>query len=326
MAANIDTMLYVGEKPWHQLGAQYTSADLTCTEDIIKGAQMDWTVGIEKMKADGLGDIPNYHAVYREDNQAILGVVNRARPELVQNIDAFKSFEELLNKEVSVETAASLGHGEHIFGCFKINEGYTLMDDAIDHYFVVLNEHDKSDGKVTILNTPIRVVCQNTLASALSTAVYKLRVAVTNNAAYNAEMARRIIAGGNIAQNQLESKAMKLYNKKISRDHVEALLDELFPMTVTEDPNSLYTKANQTMEMKRETFLEQCMGRDDLGNFRGTQYQVYQALVDYEQHYYSQLDKSYDLSYRMGSLPCLAADSSRILSGKYLKIKDKIVA
>lgn len=50
MAANIDTMLYVGEKPWHQLGAQYTSADLTCTEDIIKGAQMDWTVGIEKMK------------------------------------------------------------------------------------------------------------------------------------------------------------------------------------------------------------------------------------------------------------------------------------
>lgn len=325
MAANIDTMMYVGEKAWHNLGTQYQSQDLTCTGDIIKAAQMDWGVGIEKMKADGLGEIPNYHAVYREDNNYVLGVVNRFRPELVQNIDALRSFESILNREVEIETAASLGHGENIFACFKINEGYTVLDDAIDHYFVVMNDHTKSDGKVTILNTPIRVVCQNTLATALATSIYKTRVAVTDNDAFNAEIARKIIEGSTLSQDNLEKRGKKLYDKKISRDHVEAMLDELFPLTVSQGNDSLYSKANEVVEMKRDTFLSECMGRDDLGNYRGTQYQIYQALVDYEQHYYAKLDKSYDLNYRMGSLPGVG-DGSRILSAKYLKIKDKLIA
>lgn len=325
MSAAIDSMLYVGEKPWHNLGRQYQPEELQTVRDIITGAGLDWKVDIEKMKSDSFNDIPNYHVVYREDNNNILAVLNKARPELVQNEVALNTFEELLHREVEVETAASLGLGERVFTCFKINEGYTILDDAIDHYFVVVNDHTKSDGRVTVFNTPIRVVCQNTLSSALAKSIYQLRVPITDNISYNMEMARNVIRGKQEAEQYLERNAKKLYDKKITRDHIEAMLDELFPMNVGDTPDGLYSKANQRMEMMRERFIEECLGNANLGNFRGTQYQVYNALTDWSQHYYSQLDKSYDLNYRMGIIPGLG-DGSRDLAAKYLKIKDKIIA
>lgn len=324
MSTNIDTMMFVGEVPWHNLGHQITEPMRT-SKDIVISAHLDWSVNIEKMYTQSFADVPNYNVVYREDTKTILGVLNKQYPELVQNIDAFNAFEGLLGTEVEVETVASLGRGEQVFGCFKVNEGYTMLDEKIDHYFVVLNEHTKSDGKVTILNTPIRVVCQNTLSSALSNAVYKTRVPVVDGN-YNIEIARKIIESKDAAADNLNRRAMEMYNKKVSRDHVEAMLDELFPMIISESDESLHTKQNMKIELMRDTFVGDCLGADNLGNYRNTQLAVYNALTDFEQHYYSKLDNSYELNYRMKVLPGVAQDSSRILSMKYLKIANKLVA
>lgn len=324
MSANISTMMYVKETPWHGLGHRYETAPET-PQEIITAAELDWRVNTAKMKTDLHNDVFNYHAIYREDNNMVLGVVNRARPEVVQNIDAFNAFEQILGREVVVDTAASLGHGETVFGCFKINEGYTVLDDKIDHYFVVMNDHLKADGKVTILNTPIRVVCQNTLSAALSNNSYKVRIPVSDNKAVNSELARKIISGAGLAMDSLTSNAQKMVKQKISRDHIEAVLDELFPMIKAEG-DSLHTKANETVEMMRETFLSECLGADNLGNYRGTQYQVFNALTDFSQHYFKNPEKSYDLRYRMNLMPGMGTDSPANLVSKYLKIKDKIAA
>ena len=324
MSANIDSMMYVGEKPWHNLGRAYETAPRTSAE-IIEGAGLQWTVGTEKMKTERHGEIPHYHSVYREDTNMVLGVVNRTRPQIVQNVDAFNAFEQLLGYEVEVETAAGLGHGEQVFGCFKINQGYTLLDDAVDHYFVVLNEHLKADGKITILNTPIRVVCQNTLSAALSSNVYKLRIPFSSDRNVNAELARKIIQGKDLCKTNLSDRAEKMATKKISGYHVEAVLDELFPMMISKGDESLHTRANETQEMLRSTFME-CMAADNLGNYRVTQYQIFNALSDFTGHYFKQVEKAYDLDYRMKMLPGMGADTPANLVSKYLKIKDKIAA
>lgn len=325
MSANIDTMMYVKETPWHGLGHRYEEAPKT-PQEIITAAEMDWTVATAKMKTDMHNDVLNYHAIYREDNNMVLGVVNRARPIVVQNIDTFNAFEQILGREVTVDTAASLGHGETVFGCFKINEGYKILDDDIDHYFVVMNDHLKADGKITILNTPIRVVCQNTLSAALNNSIYKLRIPVLSDKNVNAELARKIISGAGSAIDSLSTNADKMVGKKVTRAHVEAVLDELFPFIESKGEESLHSKANERMEMIRSTFLTECMGADNLGNYRGTQYQVFNALTDFESHYFRKPEKAYDLNYRMQSLPGMGADSARLLAQKYLKIKDKIAA
>ena len=326
MSANIGTMMYVKETPWHGLGHRYETAPST-PQEIITAAELDWTVNTAKMFTELHSNVPNYHAVYREDNNDVLGVVNKANPVVVQNVDTFNAFEQILGTEVEVDTAASLGRGQTVFGCFKINQEYTVLDDDIQHYFVVINDHLKADGSITLLNTPIRVVCQNTLSAALTNNTYKIRIPVSSDKNINAELARKIINAAGLAIDNLSINANKMVKKKVSRDHIEALLDELFPIIDVGEGESSHHKANETTEMIRETFLSNCMGADNLGNYRGTQYQVYNALTDFSQHYFKNPDKSYDLKYRMGLLPGMGVtDNPSSLVTKYLKIKDKLVA
>ena len=109
------------------------------SKEIIEGAKLDWKVNAAPMKTDLHGDIANYHAIYREDNQEVLGVANRAYPKLVQNAETFTTFDQLIGESLDVETAASLGRGETVFGCFKIRNSYKVMDDETEHYFVVMS-------------------------------------------------------------------------------------------------------------------------------------------------------------------------------------------
>lgn len=326
MSANIDTLMYVNEKPWHNLGTYFETAPTTA-HDIVRAAQMDWRVNVDKMFSELFQDIPNYYAVYREDNSDILGVVNKARPQLVQNINAFNAFEDLIGKEVSVETAASLGKGEKVFGCFAIDSEFTVLDDAVKHYFVVVNEHLRADGKVTILNTPIRVVCQNTLSQALSKNDAMMRIPISDSSHYNSELARKIIAGADNSIKNLNYKAEKLATQHVSDRYVETVLDELFPFVVSSGDESLHEKANQKVAMVRESFMNECMAADNLSNFRGTKWQIFNALADFTQHAHRNINKAYDLDYRMTLVPGLAStESPIILVNKYLKIMDKIAA
>lgn len=328
MSANIDTMMYVGETPWHGLGHRYEVAPKT-PQEIIEAAKLDWTVSAAKMNTElNPEGVLGYHAIYRDDNHEILGVVNDMYPRLVQNTETFNAFADILGNEVTVETAASLGRGGTVFGCFKINESYKLIDDDVEHYFVVVNDHTKSDGKITILNTPIRVVCQNTLSSALAAGSHKIRIPVTADTNMNAELARKIIESSGTCIAQLDNRANELLKQKVSRQYVETLLDELFPFVGDGSDESIHSKANERIDMMRHTFVEKCMGASDLQNYAGTQYQIYNALTDFSQHYFANAEKAYDLGYRMRMIPGMGGSSETpaALVSKYFKLKDKIVA
>lgn len=326
MSTNIDTLMYVNEVPWHNLGAHIETAPKT-SEEIVKAANMDWDVNIDKMYSSIFSTIPYYFAMYREDTKNILGVINKPVPEIVQNRDAFRAFEDLIGNEVDIETAASLGRGERVFGCFKIKNQFTVLDDAVEHYFVVVLEHLKADGKVTIMNTPIRVVCQNSLSAALSKNDGKVRIPIHSDYRANAELARKIISGAEHSIKMLNKKAEKLALDKIDDRYVETVMDELFPYISSEGDESLHEKANEKMSMMRDTFMTDCMGADNLANFRGTKWQMFNAISDFQGHYFSNINKAYDLNYRMTLLPGMgASDGPATLMNKYLKIMDKIKA
>ena len=321
----LDTLMYVGEIPWAGLGHAYEKQPTT-TKEIITQCGMDWTCGSAQMSTALHGDIRGWHAIYREDNNEVLGVVNRYKPEIVQNIDTFNAFEDLLGNTITIDTTACLDGGSKVFGCFKLNDKIKVLDDEVEHYFVVINEHLKPDGKVTLLHTPIRVCCQNMLSQAISSAYAKTRVPITADSFMNVELAKKIIQGAEIADQQLKGRASKMVNKKVSRDYIETLLDELFPYMKSQGDESLHTAANEKTSILRETFLTECMGADNLSNYRGTQWQVYNALTDFSQHYYKNAEKAYDLKYRMNLLPGMGVDSPSSMVTKYLKIKDKIAA
>lgn len=322
MPANINSMLYVAETPWHGFGTKYETAP-TSSKEIIEGAGLAWSTHAIPMSTSLHGNIQNYHAVYRDDNNQVLGVINKQYPKLVQNVDAFNAFNHMLGKDIDVDTAAALGEGEKVFGCFKIKGNYRVQGEDVDHYLVVLNDHLKGDGKVTILNTPVRVVCQNTLSAALSNNLIKYRIAVTNDSAVNASLALRIMDNVDSSFKFLNKSAEWMLNNKVSKEMIEKLLDELFPY-IQVDNDSSHAKANEAISELRDTFVSNCLGADNLANFRGTQYQVFNALTDFDGHYFKNTNAGLDLNSRMKRLPGLTSEST--VTAKGLKVLQRLIA
>lgn len=327
MSANIDSMLYVKEVPWHGLGHRYEVAPST-PQEIIEGAELGWRVAAAPMKTDLHDHVMNYNTIYREDTQGILGVVNKANISLTQNEEMFNAFATIIGKEVITDTAASIDAGRKVFGCFKIPDTYKILDDDVEHYFVVVNEHLKCDGKVTILNTPIRVVCQNTLTAALNSSTAKIRIPLSTDPDINASLADKIIRSGGMAIDVLSQRAEKLVGEKISRSYVDKMLEELFPyIEVKEGDTSMHDKANEKVDLMRETFVNDCLGADNLSNYRDTKWGIMQGVFDFAQHYYTNVDKTYDLNYRMGTVLGSSDATQPIgLTTRFLKIMDKIAA
>ena len=316
--------IYVPETSWGKLSTQYETKFNT-SEDIIKAADLDWTVGALKMYTDLHESILGYHAIYRENDRSVIGVVNNPHPKLIQNSDSFNLINSLLGHQVDVETSGHVDGLRNIFGCFKIHAEYKLYDDDIDQYIVIYNDHLKVDGKVTILYTPVRVICQNTLSYALSNNFYKVRIPVSEDLHINQNLCLSVMNGASNAIKGLQRRSDKYLKVKTDHDFKEKFLDEIFPY-VEADDESMHDKANEAVEVARETFESMCLGADNLGNYNNTAYQYFQAITDFGQHYFKNADKAYDLTYRMSLLPGMSSGNQSDIIKKAVKFLEKSAA
>ena len=85
MAANVETMMYVREKPWHGLGVEVSEAPNS--EDALRFAGLDWNVRQENVFNSRGGVIRGFKANVRDSDDSVLGVVGD-RYKVVQNRDA----------------------------------------------------------------------------------------------------------------------------------------------------------------------------------------------------------------------------------------------
>ncbi len=166
MPADVENMFYVREVPWHGLGVRVESA--LCSADALKMSGLDWNVVQHSIMTDTGDVIPGYKANIRDKDNRVLGVVTD-RYKVVQNAEAFAFTDALLGEGVRYETAGSLQEGRKIWLLAKLPDKYVIADEQIEPYLVFSSSHDGS-GAIKVAMTPVRVVCQNTLNLALSTA------------------------------------------------------------------------------------------------------------------------------------------------------------
>ena len=162
------------ERAWHELGVVF-DGEMT-VETALAASHADYTVAktpvYYQTKNGGFAANPEFYHIVREDNGAPLGLVKKSYG-VVQNADAFQFVNNLCAggdaAEPFIESAGVLGHGERVFITAKFPErfkcGEILGDDA-EVYAVITTSHDGS-GTVTVMLTPVRVVCNNTLQYAL---------------------------------------------------------------------------------------------------------------------------------------------------------------
>lgn len=87
MSANVETMFYVREKPWHGLGTMV--AEAPASADALIWAGLDWQVLQKNVQTEDGGWIAGYKANVRSTDGQVLGIVSD-RYKVVQNQDAFQ--------------------------------------------------------------------------------------------------------------------------------------------------------------------------------------------------------------------------------------------
>jgi len=123
MAANVESMFYVRETPWHGLGTKVKEAP--ASNDALILAGLNWQVLQEPIFTAASEPIEGYKVNVRDSDRKVLGVVTD-RYKVIQNNEAFAFTDELLGEGVRYETAGSLQGGKKS-GYWHICPGSTLF-------------------------------------------------------------------------------------------------------------------------------------------------------------------------------------------------------
>lgn len=273
MAANVETMFYVREKPWHGLGVEVKEA-LTSAE-ALRMAELDWTVRQTSIQACGGSKIEGYKANIRATDNRPLGIVSD-RYKVVQNVEAFNFTDELIGGDVRYETAGSLQHGKKVWLLARMPET-KVAGDAVEPYLCFSNTHDGS-GSIRVCMTPIRVVCNNTLNLALSKAKRQWATRHIGNLEKNMEEARMCLALADRYMGELDDLADRMANTTLSDEQLDKLLDEMFP--VSDDDSE--RKKSSVKKAKDEFMI--CYFRPDIAQFLHTAWGAVNAMSDMVTH------------------------------------------
>jgi phage/plasmid-like protein (TIGR03299 family) len=277
MAANVETMMYVREKPWHGIGTMVTEAPTSA--DALRLAGLDWMVEQTPVFTETGMEIPNYKANVRSTDKSVLGIVTD-KYQIVQNADAFEFTDSIVgeteNGVVTYETAGSLAGGRKIWLLAKM-PAQKILDDEIEPYMCFSNTHDGS-GAIRIAMTPIRVVCQNTLNLALNTAKRQWSTKHMGNMQSKLEEARLCLQLADKYMQNLDVEADRLANATLYKEQIDEILDELFPI----DDNATDRKKRNVQSMKDDFYVAYFM--PDILKFGESAYRAVNAMSDVVTH------------------------------------------
>ena len=277
MAHEIETMAYYTENgrfaPWHGLG---TPVDTVMTSaEALELAGLDWEVNSRPIHTDNGIVIPGYIANTRSSDNKVLGVVSD-KYKIVQNKEAFAFTDSLLDHDAKYVTAGSLRGGKNVWMLAQLPRTKILGDD-IDQYLCFTNTHDGT-GAVRVFCTPTRVVCQNTLNLALSTAKRSWSCRHMGNMESKMHEASRTLELANKYMEELATKADQLANTTITDERLYQIVAEMFPV----DDNQSHRQLANMEKAKTEFMVAYYM--PDIKQFRNTAWGALNAMADFCDH------------------------------------------
>ena len=275
MPANVETMFYVRQAPWHGLGVRVEEAP--SSQDALRLSSLDWQVVQQAITTTEGVPIPGYKANLRDTDHQVLGVVTD-RYRVVQNAEAFAFTDGLLGEGVRYETAGSLQNGRKIWLLAKLPDKYIIEGDQIDPYLVFSNSHDGS-GSIKVAMTPVRVVCQNTLNLALSSAKRVWSTIHVGDLAGKMTEAHNTLLLAEKYMGQLGLEFSRLSQVKLSDQKVLQYIDQLLPM----DDQHTQTHRKNILRI-REDMKQRYFDAPDLQHVGKNAYRFLNAVSDFATH------------------------------------------
>lgn len=266
---NYDWMFSVKERPWHGIGD--VIEDAPNSQEAIKIAKLDWKVVQYPVSANG-NIIPDTFANVRSDTNESLGVV-KDRYTILQNDEAFSFVDDIINNrevECKYETAGSLFNGRRVFMLVRLPD-VKLVGDDVENYMFFTNSHDGSSKMMAGISN-IRVVCNNTLQLAMKNAKRTWFCRHTQGVKDKVEEAKQSLGLAIQYIDSVKDIADKMATTKMNKDQFfEKLVvhpkivncSDSYKGKIIERIDAIYENTN------------------DLDNFKGTTWGLYNAVADY---------------------------------------------
>ncbi len=276
---NGKAMAFYADSPaWHKLGQLVAGA--RSWDDARELAGLNWTVGKEPLY-DSFGvELPQF-GIFRQDNRQFLGAVGDVY-EPCQNEQAFSFVDALLeaNGGTHYDSAGALRNGKIIWVSARVPSAdiEPIKGDVHQSYLLFTTSHDGS-GKIKALITRTRVVCMNTLSSALSSAEGVLAIKHTKTSMDRLEHAKKLVRNVQMDSELLKEKLAALAARKLTREAAESIFTRLFPIA-----------KEQAAQTRRNNVLADILSlyeRNDGGSFpqvAGTAYGLLNAVTNYTDH------------------------------------------
>ena len=180
--------------------------------------------------------------------------------------------------EAIYHTAGVLGKGEKIWILAKLPDYVRVNgDDLVEKYLLLMNSHDGS-GPVRVKLTPIRVVCENTLAMALNGGEQEVHIRHTQNAQAKLEKAHEVLGLSNHLYGQLETIFNQMGKKHLSRQQRIAYIEKVFPLPEENNPRG------SVAGIRAKLFELEEIGKG-AEMVRGTLWGSYNAVTEYVDHF-----------------------------------------
>ncbi len=275
MAANVESMFYVRETPWHGLGTKVLEAP--ASKDALQLAGLNWRVMQEPIYTAMEELVDGYKANVRDSDRKVLGVVTD-RYRVIQNDEAFAFTDGLLGEGVKYETAGSLQGGRKVWLLAHMPHEYIISGERISPYLLFSNTHDGS-GAIKVALTPIRVVCQNTLNLALAGAKRSWSMIHTGDIREKMQEAKDTLFLAENYMDELGKEFEALRMKKLTDKQVMEYIEILLPI---EDGSTPQQEKN--MKRLREDMKIRYFDAPDLQGVGKNAYRFINAVSDFATH------------------------------------------
>lgn len=240
---------------WHQLGT--VLPDSFTAEEALKEANLaNWNLrkapifALDEVTGE-MQRIEDRYGVIRDGGDP-LGVVGNSYS-IMQNEQLTGLLDALVDESGSFyETAGAIDNGRKVFVSLKMPQNILIGGvDPVDTYLTAMTSHDGSSSTV-IMVSPVRVVCQNTMALALRNAKSQFRVRHTSSAdrvILNEARAALDLSFGYL--DEFQDLAERLINTTMTQSTFEQIVEAEFGAP-KDAPNATQTRSqNKIDEMVR---------------------------------------------------------------------------
>jgi len=280
----ITNMAYINDTPWHGLGNRLSakqSIEVWAQQSGIAFEIKETPVRFMTESAGNLGAImtfPEQKVLFRSDTNEPLSVVSQ-RYQVVQPREILEFYRDLT--EISgfeLETAGVLKGGRKIWALAKTNQSATLKgNDTINGYLLLATACDGTLA-TTAQFTSIRVVCNNTLAVALSNGSGAVKV--PHSTSFDPQAVKKQLG---ISVSAWDSFMYRM--KTLSERRVKSHEAMNYFLRVFTDPATTATGLSNERAMKKVLALYEGDGKGaELASSKATAFGLLNAVTEYVDH------------------------------------------